>query len=99
MDRRRRDPDTDPRAHPWWVHVPRSERAGRLQRLRWLRLREWLKRRGTRIRLAVLVYVLLCVLPLLIGQPHLTMFALLPVLLVPPVGYMAYLLAWHDYHR
>jgi hypothetical protein len=99
MDRRHRDADIDPREHPWWVHVPRSERAGRVRRLRWLRFREWLKRRGTRIRLAVLVYILLCVLPLLIGQPHLTMFALLPVLLVPPVGYMAYLLAWHDYHR
>ena len=55
-----------------------------MRRLRWLRLREWLKRRGTRIRLALLVYLFLCVLPLL---------------LVPPVAYMAYLLAWHEYHR
>jgi hypothetical protein len=44
-------------------------------------------------------YGLLCLLPLLIGQPHLSMYALLPVFLVPPVAYLGYLLAWHEFHR
>ena len=87
------------RHHPWRSHLPPGQRASRALQLAGLRWRERLQRRRSRILLALIVYVALCLLPLRIGQPHLTLMALLPLLLVPPVGYLAYLLAWHEFHR
>ena len=89
----------DPSQHPWWHHLPKSRRQGRQLELLWLRCCNQLARRSNQMRLALLIYLGLCLLPLLIGQPHLSLMALLPVLLVPPVGYLAYLLAWHEFHR
>jgi hypothetical protein len=48
---------------------------------------------------SLLFYAGLCLLPLGFGQPLLTVLALLPLLVVPPVIYMAYLIAWHEFHR
>ena len=42
-------------------------------------------------------YVLLWLIPLL-GQVLITSFALLPLLLVPPVGALAYWLVWKEFH-
>ena len=94
-------PDPPPRGHrhPWWVHVPAGERARRRGELRRARLQSWLRRRRVRIAAALLVYLLLGLIPLGLGQPHLTAFALLPLVLVPPVAYLAYLIAWHEFHR
>ena len=89
----------DDRAHPWWKHLPAGERARRQAELRRLRRVTWLLRRRQRILLSLLVYGLFCAYPLLIGQPHLSLMALLPVILVPPVTYLMYLLAWHEFHR
>ncbi|MEB3331067.1 MAG: hypothetical protein VKI83_01040 [Synechococcaceae cyanobacterium] len=86
-------------SHPWWRHVPRSERGQRKRQIRLLRLRAWWDVRGNRIRLMLVIYLLFCLWPTLIGQPHLSGFALLPVLLVPPLGYLVYALAWHEFHR
>ena len=36
--------------------------------------------------------------PLLVGQPVITVFALMPLLLVPPVGLMVYWLVWKEFH-
>jgi hypothetical protein len=55
--------------------------------------------RRVRIAAALLFYLLLALIPLALGQPHLTAFALLPLVLVPPVTYLAYLIAWHEFHR
>lgn len=85
--------------HPWWQHVP-VERQRRLQRQVWkLRAWAWLRARKVRIGLALAVYLILCLLPLLLGEPTLVLVALLPVLLVPPVGYLAYRITWLDFHR
>ncbi len=88
-----------PLQHPWWHHIPSGERAQRVWQIRRLRVAAWLRARHHRILLTLVFYVLLCLLPLLIGQPHLSAYALLPVVLVPPVAYLAYLLAWHEFHR
>lgn len=85
--------------HPWWQHVP-SHRRDRLHlQVRGQRLWAWLRQRRVRIGLAVGVYLALCLLPLLLGEPTLVLVALLPVLLVPPVGYLAYRLTWLEFHR
>ncbi len=88
-----------PWQHPWWRHVPPAQRAQRLWQIRRLRVMVWLGLRRNRILLILAFYLLLCLLPLLIGQPHLSAYALLPVLLVPPVAYLTYVLAWHEFHR
>ena len=36
--------------------------------------------------------------PLLVGQVLITSFALLPLLLVPPVGVLVYWLVWKEFH-
>ena len=37
--------------------------------------------------------------PLLVGEHLLTAFALLPLVLVPPVGYLVYWLVWKEFHN
>jgi hypothetical protein len=48
---------------------------------------------------SLLFYGGLCLLPLGFGQPVLTVLALLPLFVVPPVVYLAYMIAWHEFHR
>lgn len=84
---------------PWWKHVPHPQRRRLRWEIRWLRLQAWLGRKDVRILLLLLSYGLLCLIPLLLGLPVLAGFALLPLLLVPPVGYLAYWLVWRDFHR
>ncbi len=88
-----------PKHHPWWRHVPPAERTQRARQIHLARWASWLSKRRHRLLLILGFYGLLCLLPLLIGQPHLSMYALLPVFLVPPVAYLGYLLAWHEFHR
>ena len=85
--------------HPWWRHLPPAERRRRAVQLGRHRLLSGLARPRLRILLAGLVYAGLSLLPLLIGQLHLSLLALLPLVLVPPLGYLTYLLAWHEFHR
>ena len=85
--------------HPWWRHVPQSERSERRRAIRRERLHGWLRQRRQWIVLSLLTYGLFCLVPLLIGQPHLSLLAGLPLLLVPPVAYLTFLLAWHEFHR
>ena len=88
-----------PQKHPWWRHVPPAERGQRARQIHRMRWGSWFRQRRHRIQLILGFYGLLCLLPLLIGQPHLSVYALLPVFLVPPVAYLGYLLAWHEFHR
>jgi hypothetical protein len=86
-------------AHPWWRHVPPAERAGRRAELLGARILSLLRRRRSRIVACLLFYALLCLIPLAIAQPHLTLLALMPLAVVPPVAYLAYWIAWHEFHR
>jgi hypothetical protein len=88
-----------PGRHPWWRHVPAADRSRRRLELQRVRLLAHLRRRRAALLAALLVYGWLCLLPLTFGQPHLTLLALLPLLAVPPVAYLAYLIAWHEFHR
>ncbi len=79
--------------------MPPGERALRRRELFWARLLSRLRRRRVAIAAALVFYLVLGLIPLAFGQPHLTAFALLPLLLVPPVAYLAYLIAWVEFHR
>lgn len=86
--------------HPWWHHLPAERRRRRehiaLVLRRW---RAWLAQRRQLIGLALGFYVILCALPLIAGLPGLTLVAILPLIMVPPVGFLVYWLVWHEFHR
>ena len=85
--------------HPLWAFLPEESRTPQaLRRLRQRRLWAWLKQKRQRIALVVLLYLLIWSIPLLIGEALLTVFAVLPLLLVPPVGYLVYWLVWKEFH-
>ena len=85
--------------HPFWHHLP-PERRSRIARwaLQFQRLRAWMGGRRQRVSLTVLIYLVIWSIPLLVGQPVITVFALMPLLLVPPVGLMVYWLVWKEFH-
>ena len=85
--------------HPLWRYLP-PERQNRqeLLRLRSRRLVARLQGRRERVVLVTMIYVLIWSIPLLVGQPLITFFALLPLLLVPPVGWMVYWLMWREFN-
>lgn len=85
--------------HPLWEYLPEQQRNRRtLIHLRRRRLWAWLKQKRQRIALVVLLYLLIWSVPLLIGEALLTVFAILPLVLVPPVGYLVYWLVWQEFH-
>ena len=85
--------------HPLWPYRPAKAQTplARL-RLQMRRLWAWLKQKRQRIALVLIGYVLIWSIPLLLGEPLLTVFALLPLLLVPPVGLLIYRLVWKEFH-
>mgnify|MGYP001173864073 FL=1 len=85
--------------HPLWQHLP-PERRNRWERVA-LRCRRLLARlQGRRERVVVVsgLYVLIWLIPLAFGQVLITVFALLPLVLVPPVGLLVYWLVWREFH-
>ena len=86
--------------HPWWQHLPPERRRRRDHvRLLWRRLLAWARQRRQLIGLSISFYLLLCLFPVLLGLPALGFVALLPLLLVPPVGALVYWLTWKDFHH
>lgn len=85
--------------HPWLAYLAKSERRAALRRSRWLQLRAWLGVRRHQIQLLLGSYLLFALVPLLLGLVTLAGFALLPLVLVPPVGYLIYWLVWKEFHH
>ena len=85
--------------HPLWQHLPPERRTLRAElALQFRRGLAWINRRRQRIAIAVGVYLVLWLIPLLFNQVLITSFALLPLLLVPPVGVLVYWLVWQEFH-
>ncbi len=85
--------------HPLWEYLPEDQRSARqLTALRRRRFWAWFKQRRQRITAILVGYVLVWTVPLLLGQPLMTVFAMLPLLLVPPVGYLVYWLVWMEFN-
>ena len=86
--------------HVFWQHLPperKTRRASLILSSR--RLLAWSGGRRQRISLVVGIYLIFWSLPLLFGQPMISLFALLPLLLVPPVGLLVYRLVWKEFHE
>lgn len=64
-----------------------------------LRARTFLGKRQVQIAVVSLVYLLIALTGLVTGQGLLTVLALLPVVLMPPLAWAVYQLIWHEYHR
>ena len=62
------------------------------------RLGAWLKLKRQRIALLLVGYVLVWSIPLLLGEPLLSVFALMPLVLVPPIGLLIYRLVWREFN-
>ncbi len=88
-----------PEQHSLWKYLP-PERRNRRQRgaFHFRRLQARLQGRRERVVIITGVYVLIWLIPLLFGQVLITVFALLPLLLVPPVGLLVYWLVWKEFH-
>ena len=85
--------------HPFWRYLPPDQRTPRHRRcLQRQRLWAWMQERRQRIRLVLTLYLVLWMLPLLWGQVLISLFAVLPLLLVPPVGWLVYWLVWKEFH-
>jgi len=85
--------------HPLWNYLP-PERRNRRERFSFhsRRLLARLQGRLERVIIVSGLYVLIWLIPLIFGQVLVTVFALLPLLLVPPVGLLVYWLVWKEFH-
>lgn len=85
--------------HPMWRHLPLERQNRRMSlALRTRRVLARLQGRRERVVLVTTLYTVIWSLPLLLGQPLITFFALLPLLLIPPVGWMVYRLMWREFN-
>ena len=85
--------------HPLWHYLP-PDRRNRRERVAFSLRRILARLQGRRERVVVVTgfYVLIWLIPLVFGQVLITVFALLPLLLVPPVGLLVYWLVWREFH-
>ena len=83
----------------WWRHIPQEQQQQRARQIRMLRLRAWIGRRGNQMKVAITLYLLMCLVPIAFGLPLFSAFASLPLLLLPAVGYLSYYLIWQEFHR
>lgn len=88
-----------PEPGAWWRYVPEEQRPRRLKQWRWAWLRGQLQRRRVQIALLIVFNLFICLLPWWMGLQSLAVLALLPVMAVPLVGGLAYLITWREFHR
>ena len=90
----------DHEQHLFWQHLSPERKT---RQARWClytrRLLAWFGGRRQRIGLVVGIYLILWSIPFLLGQPLISLFAVLPLLLVPPVGILVYRLVWKEFHE
>lgn len=79
--------------------LPPRQRFYARSRRRAIRVRTFLGRRQVQITVILLLYVLVALTGIVIGQGLLTVLALLPIMLMPPLAWAIYQLIWHEYHR
>lgn len=58
----------------------------------------FLQGKQQRLGVVLMLYLAIWSIPLLFGQSLITVFALLPLLVVPPVGWLIYWLVWREFH-
>ena len=85
--------------HVFLLNRPPEQKTARARMQLQLR-RCWAFLQGKQQRLGVVLMLYLAIwsIPLLFGQSLITVFALLPLLVVPPVGWLIYWLVWREFH-
>ena len=90
----------DHEQHLFWKHLPQERKTRQARwRLYARRLLAWCGGRQQRIGLVIGFYLVLWSIPLLLGEPLISFFAVIPLLLVPPVGILLYRLVWEEFHE
>lgn len=83
----------------WSEYIPQSERERierRRRRQRWLTT---LRERRVLIGLCVGVYLLWCLVLLLRGMVFAFSLSVLPIVSLPPLGYLAWWLVWKEFNQ
>jgi hypothetical protein len=83
----------------WSAHLPPARRRRILLERGLLRWRNRLFSRSGLVLIMVLAYLAICASLLVWGNASLGLLGLLPLMLTPPLGYLAYWLVWHEFHR
>lgn len=92
---------TDRKCPPasWWSHVPVHERPQRRGAVWVIRLRQLFVRRLFLITALCTAYALICLYVLRSGMGAVALLAVLPLLLMPPIGALSYWLLWKEFHH
>lgn len=90
---------SDPRAHPWWQHVPAGQRPKVLGRRRRDWLLQWLAGTQGKAVMLLALFISLMVAIALVGAGWISLLALLPLVLLPALAYLIYWLTWQEFHR
>jgi hypothetical protein len=93
------DPERERSPASWWSHVPLHERPQRRGTIWFLRLRRAFASRSFLITALFSAYAVICLSLLLSGMGAVALLAVLPLLLVPPIGALAYWLLWKEFHH
>lgn len=83
----------------WWAHVPADQRLGRQTGVVIVRLRDAIRRPSFLVTTLFSAYAALCLGLLHSGAGAVAVLAALPLLLVPPLGCLAYWLLWKEFHH
>ena len=94
-----RQRDRDPRRHPWWDHVPASQRTTTLWRRRWQLLRAALSTQSTKIAVTFLVYVAFTLAIASSGVGAMGALTLIPLVVLPALAGLAWWLTWKEFHH
>ena len=77
---------------------PEQKTSGATIRLQLRRGWAWFQGKQQRLGVVLMLYLAIWSIPLLFGQSLITIFAVLPLLVVPPVGWLIYWLVWREFH-
>ena len=77
---------------------PEQKTFGATIRLQLRRGWAWFQGKQQRLGVVLMLYLAIWSIPLLFGQSLITIFAVLPLLVVPPVGCLIYWLVWREFH-
>ncbi|SBO44342.1 hypothetical protein [Cyanobium sp. NIES-981] len=92
-------PSSDPRAHAWWQHVPKRRRGDVFRSRRRRLLIGWITSTAGKATMLMIVLLTIIAAMNLSGGGGLALLTLLPLVLIPPLGYLVYWLTWQDFHR
>ncbi|MDM7937830.1 MAG: hypothetical protein QUV06_10265 [Cyanobium sp. CZS 48M] len=99
MARPSRSPKPSTTPANWLNYVPAAQRRSVLRQRTYQRLKTKLFSRSVVVGILIATYLLFCLFMLVWGSASLGLLAVLPLLLPPPVAYLAYWLIWREFHH